>query len=575
MTTHEVEPVDEKRSQESHGPANTINEILARETIGESIPSELAPELMDEATASDRFLHGWRLGIVITSLTLGIFLIALDTTIIGVAIPRITSDFHDLNDISWFGSAYLLTVTAFQPSFGTLYKFFNAKWIYLIAILTFEVGSILCAAAPNPVVFILGRAIAGLGAAGIYQGALNLVGYTVVLEERPMYFGIVVSAFAVSACIGPILGGALTDHATWRWCFWINVPIGACVLAVVICFLNDGVANQNNAKSPFKTKLKYFDGIGTVTFIGSICCLLLGLQWGGQTYPWKSSKIIGLFIGFGLLFGLFTFVQWKRGEYATIPLRIIRQRSVAMVVCLLFFSGISLITFTYYIPIYFQSVRGLSATASGIRFIALIIPQMFSLIVAGIVATKWGYYAPYIMTGTVVCTIGCGLITTIGVGTRTTIWATYEAIIGIGLGASLQLPYTALQLVLSENDLPTGNAVAVFASQLGSALALSISQTLLLTNLQTNIPRLVPSVSPAAVISAGAANLRLLASDEKTLDAIRGAWAVAVRSVFILALAASAISVPFSFFLEHLNVHVVARERKQAGAQIEGEQSTE
>ncbi|KAI9650535.1 hypothetical protein NHQ30_000551 [Ciborinia camelliae] len=454
--------------------------------------------------ATSHYLQGWRLGIVITSLALGIFLIALDTTIIGVAIPKITSDFRNLDDIAWFGSAYLLTVTAFQPSFGILYKFFNAKYVYLVAIVIFEVGSILCAAAPNSPVFILGRAISGLGAAGIYQGALGIVGYTVVLEKRPLYFGIVVSSFAISGCIGPILGGVLTDHVSWRWCFWIfatvsnlfffrNAPIGAVVLVVVIIFLDLRNANTKNATLPLITKMKYVDGVGTLTFIGAITCLLLALQWGGQILPWSSSKIIGLLVGFGSLGVVFAIIQWKRGEYAIIPLR-----------------------------------------------------------------------APYIIAGTTICTVGCGLLTTIGLYTSTVQWAAFIGIIGIGFGGALQLPYTALQLVLSENDLPTGNAIAVFSSQLGGAVGLAIGQVLLVSNLQTSILRLVPSVSPDAVIQAGASNLGLLTTDPEILMSIHGAWASAVRVVFVLALVASALSVPFSLGIEHLNVHVVSKQRKEA-----------
>ncbi|KAF7861434.1 hypothetical protein EAF04_007999 [Stromatinia cepivora] len=525
---------------------------------------ELDGSNMHATAVTSHYLQGWKLGVVITSLTLGIFLIALDTTIIGVAIPKITSDFRNLDDIAWFGSAYLLTVTAFQPSFGTLYKFFNAKYVYLVSIVIFEVGSILCAAAPSSSVFILGRAISGLGAAGLYQGALGIVGYTVILEKRPLYFGIVVGSFAISGCIGPILGGVLTDHVSWRWCFWINAPIGAVVLVVVIIFLNLKGSNTENAALPLKSKLKYVDATGTVTFIGAITCLLLALQWGGQSLPWSSPKIIGLLIGFGILGVVFAIIQWKRGEYAIIPLRIIYQRSVLMVICLLFFVGLTITVLSYYIPIYFQAVRGLSATTSGIRFISLIVPQTVCLIVVGALASTWGYYAPYIIAGTTICTIGCGLLTTIGLGSTTVHWAAFIAIIGIGFGGALQLPYTALQLVLSESDLPTGNAIAVFSSQLGGAVGLAIGQVLLLTNLQTNIPRLVPSISPDAVIQAGASNLDILTTDPEVLMSIRGAWAGAVRVVFVLALVASALSVPFSLGIEHLNVHVVSKQRKEA-----------
>jgi MFS family permease len=165
---------------------------------------------MASLTDSERYITGWRLGVIITSLFFGTFLLALDTTIVNVAIPKITTDFRALDDVAWYGSAYLVTLTALQPVYGSMYKFFDASVVYRISIVIFEVGSVLCAAASSSSVFILGRALAGFGGAGLLQGALSIISQVIPLEKRPMYMGIVISVFGISVCIGPPLGGVFT-----------------------------------------------------------------------------------------------------------------------------------------------------------------------------------------------------------------------------------------------------------------------------------------------------------------------------------------------------------------------------
>jgi MFS family permease len=168
-------------------------------------------------------LRAWRLALVVTSLSFGTLLVAIDTTIIAVIVPKISTYFKAFDDIQWYGSAYLLTVTAFQPAFGSIYRYFNAKQVYLVSIIIFEVGSTLCAAAPNSITFIIGRAVAGVGAAGLYQGALAIIGLMVELKKRPLYLGIVLSVFGIAVCLGPPLGGIFVDRSSWRWSFWMFV----------------------------------------------------------------------------------------------------------------------------------------------------------------------------------------------------------------------------------------------------------------------------------------------------------------------------------------------------------------
>ncbi|KUJ10943.1 MFS general substrate transporter [Mollisia scopiformis] len=505
----------------------------------------------------------WTLAIVTFSLCLGTFLVALDTMIIGTAIPSITSQFHSLEDISWYGSAYLLTNTALQPSFGKLYKLFRIKMIYLLCVVVFEVGSIICAAAPSSAVFIVGRAIAGCGAAGLLQGALAIIANTVPLAKRPIYMGIVISVFGISVCIGPVLGGAFTQHITWRWCFWINVPIGGTALLLIAIFLRLKRSEEQERYRLMRVidRVKELDPLGASLLISAICCLFLALQWGGQSLPWNSSKVIGLFAGFGVLIALFCFTQVILGEDATIPIRVLKQRSILCGSLFLFFMAVPSYIYGYYLPIYFQTSKGSSATYSGAQFMALAVSQIFFVVISGAVATKWGYYAPYMVVGTAISAVGSGLLTMLKVDTPTWEWALFMVICGIGTGLAINLPYTAVQVVLSKEDAPIGNAISQFAFQLGAAISLSIGQNIFLNKLIEVVPQKTPSIPVSAVVAAGAYDLRSLAPTPALLHLLREAYALAIRDPLIYAVTAACLGLVFACGMEHKNIKAVEQSR--------------
>ncbi|OJJ70255.1 hypothetical protein ASPBRDRAFT_129786 [Aspergillus brasiliensis CBS 101740] len=522
----------------------------------------------DDSTKEPQFLTGWRLGVVITCLFFGSFLIALDTNIINVALPQISSDFRALDDVAWYGTGYLLTVTAFQPVYGCFYRLFPTDIVYRLSIIIFEVGTILCAAANSSPMFIVGRAVAGLGAAGVLQGALSIIGQVVQLEKRPLYMGIVISVFVITVCVGPPLGGAFTQHATWRWCFWINLPFGAVVLGGLTLFLRIKGQATKDRQLPLRAKLASMDFVGCALFLAAVCCLLLALQWGGQTKPWSSSTVIGLLVGSAALALLFIFVQWKRQERALITLRVFSRRSVFTSAMVLFFLGGSTYLDTYFLPFYFEAVHGISPVSSGVNFIPLMLTEMVALVIIGAVVKQWGHYVPYILAGDLICIVGTALLTQLHPHTRTVQWAAYLVVTGLGLGLAMQLPYTAIQVTLSAEDLPMGNAIAVLFYQLGGAIAIAMGQTVVLSTITEKLNGQIAGLTSHDVFEAGAANLQALAPTAADLAFLREIWNEGISRTMILSVALVAAAVPFTLGMEWLDAKRVARSRQ---AEEEGE----
>jgi hypothetical protein len=247
----------------------------------EEAPEKLA-QVNTTATEDIVYPSGLKLAFLLASIFVSMFLVSLDRLIISTAIPKITDDFHSVTDIGWYGSAYLLSNSAFQLMYGKLYTFFSIKTVFLTAIALFEVGSAICGAAPNSVALIVGRAVAGLGSAGIMSGAIVILIYSVPLHKRPLYQGLFGAIFGLSSVVGPLLGGAFTSKVTWRWCFYINLPFGG--VAVVLLFFLLDIPEREETKKSLGSKLAQLDAFGTAAFLPGVICLLLALQWGGSKY---------------------------------------------------------------------------------------------------------------------------------------------------------------------------------------------------------------------------------------------------------------------------------------------------
>ena len=356
---------------------------------------------------------------------------------IGVAVPQITNEFHSINDIGWYGSAYMLTASAFILTYGRVYTFFKTKTVFLTGILLFEVGSALCGAAPNSTAFIIGRAIAGFGSSGIFTGAITIMLFSVPLHRRPIYQGLFGACFGVASVAGPLIGGAFTEgKAGWRWCFYINLPLGGFTVIVLALFLH---LEETKPPLVWREMLMKLDPLGCFFFLPSIVCLLLALQWGGAEYPWSDGRVIALFVVFGVVFLAWCAVQYfERHTNATVPSRILLQRSVIFGGIFQFMSGAAFLTTVLYIPLWFQAIKGVSPVKSGIDTIPLILALVIASILAGIGVHHIGYYTQFLYIGIVFTAVGSGLLTTLKVDSNHSKWIGYQVITGLGIGMSMQ-----------------------------------------------------------------------------------------------------------------------------------------
>ncbi|KAK2598659.1 hypothetical protein N8I77_012054 [Diaporthe amygdali] len=499
----------------------------------------------------------WKTMLIISGLFMGVFLVALDQTIIGTAIPKITDEFKTIQDVGWYGSAYFLTSTALQPSYGRIYKSFDAKWGFLAAIFLFELGSLICAAAPTSAVLVGGRAVAGLGVAGIFSGCTVIMSFIVPLDKRPLAFGLFGAVWGIAFVVGPLLGGAFTDHVTWRWCFYINLPIGAISAVVVLLVLNPPPRPKSETDKPVLVRIRELDLVGALLLTAAVTCLLLVLQWGGKQYPWNDGRIIGLLVGFGILTIVFTGTQIWLGEKATLPPRIISQRTVASACAFVVLFGGSAYLFMYYLPIFFQSIRGSSAIQSGIQLLPMLLGLVVSSFAVGALVTMLGYYTPFLIGSTAIFTVGAGLITTYSAEISNAKWIGYQILAGAGLGAGFQVPQAAVQTVLAQEDIPVGSSALIFFQNLGGSIFISVGQSVFQNSLSTALKQLAPTVNQAVVFSAGATGLEKALEDVgqgSAYQAVLDAYTRGLQDTFRVSLGLGLGALLATLFVEWKNV---------------------
>ncbi|KAH6882235.1 efflux pump protein [Alternaria rosae] len=486
-------------------------------------------------TPSDQYLSGLKLFTLLGSLTLVTFLVCLDTSIMGTAIPRITSEFHSLPDVGWYIGAFTLASATLQPLSGKLYTHFNTKIVFLTFVSLFELGSLLCGVASSSAVLIAGRVVAGLGASGIVNGAMTILAGAVPVEKSPVYTGIVLGTAQMGIVAGPLIGGALTEHAIWRWCFYMNLPIGG-VAAALIAFvpIPERTKKPRITLSLVRKIIPDLDLLGFALFVPPSVMLLLALQLGsGGKYAWNSSIIIGLFCGAGVCAILFILWERRMGDQAMLPGKLLAQRVVwtscvyasCIITCMM--------TASVWMPTYFQAVKGNGPTDSGVHILPSILSQLLVVIASGAAVTRTGYYLPWALVGGIITAIGNGLVSTFTASTSTSIWIGYQILLGAGRGCGMQMAIIAVQNAVLPVQYPVALASVVFFQNLSTSIAVVIANTIFAQTLRSAVTRYAPTISPQAALDAGssAGAVRALVPPEQ-LDGVLRAYSESLRDVF-------------------------------------------
>ena len=489
---------------------------------------------------SEEYPSGTRLVFVVLALVLSIFLVSLDLTIVATAIPKITGEFHGLHDVSWYSAAFFMTIGGFQSAWGKAYKYFPLKTNFLVSIFIFELGSLICGAASSSTALIVGRAIAGLGAAGIGSGTYTIIAFSAGPKRRPMFTGIIGTSYGIAAVVGPLLGGALAGKVSWRWCFYINLPIGAISAFIILLFFKTP-SSAKPKSATLREKLLQMDPVGVLLVMGAVISYILALHYGGQTYAWNSSQVVGLLVGFVVLTAAFAAWEWCQESRAMVPFRLAKDRVYLVCSVFAFFFSGAYFLIIYYLPIYFQAIDNVSPAMSGVRNLPLILAVTISMLTSGAYISITGIAAPITVVGTALGTVCTGLLYTLDINTGEGKWIGYQVIGGVGWGIASQIPIITVQATAPAADLAEVTAILLFFQTVGGAFMVSAAQAAFVNVLVKDLPTQAPGVDLASVVSTGATDLRSVFSADQ-VPGILVAYMSGLKIAFAIGLASTGVA---------------------------------
>ncbi|KAF2017830.1 MFS general substrate transporter [Aaosphaeria arxii CBS 175.79] len=494
----------------------------------------------------------WRLIAIVTALFLALFVAALDATIIATAAPTISSDLNSAAGYTWIGASYLLATAASGPIWAKLSDIWGRKLIVLASLAVFFASSAVCATAKTMEALIVGRAFQGAAGGGIILLVHVCISDLFSLRQRSLLMGMTEGIWALAGGVGPIMGGVFASLVSWRWCFYINLPIAGVAALIIMLFLD--IQHEHTG---FIEGVKALDWLGMFTFLGFTLLVLLGLDFGGAIFPWDSAKVIALLVVGGVMIFGFIYSEAKVAKYPLIPMELFKRKTNVAALLVTFFHGFVFISAEYYMPLYLQSVLEATALKSGILLFPFIVTGATAGFIAGIVIHRTGRFREWMWAGTILMCIGFGLFIHFNANTTTGQAVGFQMIGGLGSGILFAPPLIAIQSQVAQDDVATATSTLSFVRNMAVTLSVVIGGTIFQNSMDGRASFLRDAGLPEDILDKLAgdkamANVMIAKSvDNPAWElAIKQAFSYATRNMWITYTAFAFLGVVSSFFID-------------------------